>query len=194
MSQISRLRGRNARSAFRAAKLSQSVIAAVPDVTGIQAEFWHFAQLSRAVSNDETACLERILTYGPEATTVESRGDLVLVVPRLGTLSPWSSKATDIARHCGLKAVERIERGTAYWITTRDGRPLAAAERDALAPLLHDRMTETVLTSLDDAARLFEHIRPVPLAAVDLLAGGVVELTRANAEMGLALSEDEIEY
>ena len=194
MSQISRLRGRNALSAFRAAKLSQSVIAAVPDVTGIQAEFWHFAQLSRAVSNDETACLERILTYGPEAIAVESRGDLVLVVPRLGTISPWSSKATDIARHCGLKAVERIERGTAYWITTRDGRPLAAAEREALAPLLHDRMTETVLTSLDDAARLFEHIRPVPLAAVDLLAGGVVELNRANTEMGLALSEDEIEY
>src|SRR6185503_7705702 len=187
MSQISRLRGRNALSAFRAAKLSQSVIAAVPDVTGIQAEFWHFARLSRAVSNDETACLERILTYGPEATSVESRGDLVLVVPRLGTISPWSSKATEIARHCGLKAVERIERGTAYWVTTRDGRPLTAAGREALAPLLHDRMTETILTSLDDAERLFEHIRPVPLATVDLLGGGVAALKTANAEMGLAL-------
>ncbi len=191
---ISRLRGRNALSAFRAAKLSQSVIAAVPDVTGIQAEFWHFAQFSRAVSNDETACLERILTYGPEATAVESRGDLVLVVPRLGTISPWSSKATDIARHCGLKAVERIERGTAYWVTTRVGRPLTDAERDALAPLLHDRMTETILTSLDDAGRLFEHIKPVPLATVDLLEGGVAALKSANAEMGLALSEDEIDY
>ena len=88
MSQISRLRGRNALSAFRAAKLSQSVIAAVPAVTGIQAEFWHFARLSRAMSNDETANLERILTYGPEATPVRSHGDLVLVVPRLGTISP----------------------------------------------------------------------------------------------------------
>jgi len=194
MRSISRFRGRNALSAFRAAKLSQSVIAAVPDVTGIQAEFWHFARLSRAISNDETACLERVLTYGPEAIAVESRGDLVLVVPRLGTISPWSSKATEIARHCGLRAVERIERGTAYWITTRDGRPLTAAERDALAPLLHDRMTETILTSLDDAGRLFEHIKPVPLATVDMLKGGVAELKRANGEMGLALSDDEIDY
>ena len=194
MPSISRLRGRNALSAFRAAKLSQSVIAAVPDVTGIQAEFWHFARLSRAMSSDETASFERILTYGPEATAVESRGDLALVVPRLGTISPWSSKATEIARHCGLKAVERIERGTAYWVTTRDGRPLTVAGREALAPLLHDRMTETILTSLDDAERLFEHIKPVPLATVDLLGGGVAALKSANAEMGLALSEDEIDY
>jgi len=194
MSKISRLRGRNALSTFRAAKLSQSVTAAVPRVTGIQAEFWHFAQLSRAVSNDETARLERILTYGPEAIAVESHGDLMLVVPRIGTLSPWSSKATEIARHCGLRAVERIERGTAYWITTIDGRPLSSIDRAALAPLIHDRMTETVLDSFEAAARLFEHIKPVPLATVDLLQGGVTELKRANSEMGLALSEDEIEY
>ena len=96
MPHISRLRGRNALSAFRAAKLSQSIIAAVPRVSGIQAEFWHFVALSRAASKDETARLERILTYGPEATSIESRGDLVLVVPRIGTISPWSSKASDI--------------------------------------------------------------------------------------------------
>ena len=194
MSLIIRLRGRNALSAFRAARLSQSVITAVPRVCGIQAEFWHFARLSRAISSDETARLERILTYGPEAIAVESRGELRLVVPRIGTISPWSSKATDIARHCGLEAVERIERGTAFWIALRDGRPLTAAERAALAPLLHDRMTETILGSLEEAARLFEHIKPVPLATVDLLKGGVAALQRANSEMGLALSEDEIEY
>ncbi|HET9404334.1 MAG TPA: phosphoribosylformylglycinamidine synthase, partial [Burkholderiales bacterium] len=194
MPHISRLRGRNALSAFRAAKLSQSIIAAVPRVSGIQAEFWHFAALSRAVSKDETARLERILAYGPEAIGVESQGDLVLVVPRIGTISPWSSKATDIARHCGLEAVERIERGTAYWIATRDGKPLASGDRAALVPLIHDRMTETVLGDFESAARLFEHIKPVPLAAVDLLKGGVAALQRANSEMGLALSEGEIEY
>jgi phosphoribosylformylglycinamidine synthase len=194
MSLIIRLRGSNALSAFRATKLSQFVTAAVPRVTAIQAEFWHFAQLSRALSRDETARLERVLTYGPESFAVEARGELMLVVPRLGTISPWSSKATEIARHCALEAVERIERGTACWIATIDGKPLAATERDALASLLHDRMTETVLGSLDDAARIFDHIKPVPLATVDLQKGGIAALKRANSEMGLALSEDEIEY
>src|SRR5688572_5997863 len=160
MSLIIRLRGSNALSAFRAAKLSQSVTTAVPRVTAIQAEFWHFVQLARALSKDEGARLERVLTYGPRSDAVESRGELMLVVPRLGTISPWSSKASEIARHCGLEAVERIERGTACWIVTKDGKRLVAAERDALALLLHDRMTETVLGSLDEAARLFEHIKP----------------------------------
>ncbi|MBI2510215.1 MAG: phosphoribosylformylglycinamidine synthase, partial [Betaproteobacteria bacterium] len=194
MSQISRLRGRNALPAFRSSKLSQSVTAAVSHVSGIRAELWHFAQLSRALSEPETTRLARILTYGPGAAAVEARGELMLVVPRIGTLSPWSSKATDIARHCGLEAVERIERGTAYWIATRDGKALTAAERAALAPLLHDRMTETVLGAFEDAERLFGHIKPAPLATVDMLKGGVAALARANGDMGLALSEDEIEY
>src|SRR5690242_16395985 len=192
--QFSRLRGSNALSAFRAAKLSQSVTSAVSRVRSVQAEFWHFAQLSRALSQHESARFERVLTYGPGADKVEAQGDLFLVVPRLGTISPWSSKATEIARQCGLDAVERVERGTAYWVRTRDGGRLTAAEHDALAPFLHDRMTETVLGSLDDAARLFEHIQPVPLATVDVLKGGAAALRRANAGMGLALSDDEIDY
>jgi phosphoribosylformylglycinamidine synthase len=194
MSQFSKLRGRNALSAFRAAKLSHSVTSAVPRVVRIQAEFWHFVQLARPLDAREGARLERLLTYGPQCDTVDARGDLLLVVPRIGTRSPWSSKSTEIARQCGLEAVERIERGTAYWVGTRDARPLTAGERRALAPLLHDRMTETVLASLDDAERLFGHSQPAPLAVVDILAGGVEALRRANAGMGLALSEDEIEY
>jgi phosphoribosylformylglycinamidine synthase len=194
MSQISRLRGRNALSAFRATKLSQSITAAVPRVTRVHAEFWHFAEASRTLSTDEVARLERILTYGPASAPVEAQGELILVVPRLGTISPWSSKATDIARHCGLEAVERIERGTAYRVATRDGKPLTTAEREQVVSRLRDRMTETALGSFEDAARLFEHIEPVPLATVDLLGGGVAALERANAEMGLALSDDEIDY
>src|SRR5690349_17938717 len=192
--QFSRLRGSNALSAFRAAKLSQSVTSAVSRVRSVQAEFWHFAQLSRALTKDESTRFERVLTYGPGADKVDAQGELFLVVPRLGTISPWSSKATEIARQCGLEAVERVERGTAYWVKTRDGKALSAAERAALVPLLHDRMTETVLGSLDEGTRLFEHIKPVPLAAVDILKGGVDALKRANADMGLALSEDEIDY
>ncbi len=194
MSQFLRLRGRNALSAFRLRKLAASCTAAVPNVSGIHAEFWHFVEAGRPLSIDEAARLERVLTYGPAQVTGEARGELMLVVPRIGTLSPWSSKASDIARHCGLEAVQRIERGVAYFISTRDGLPVSANDRAALAPLIHDRMTETVLDSLEDAARLFEHFEPKPLATVDIMDGGVAALERANREMGLALSEDEIAY
>ncbi len=105
-------------------------------------------------------------------------------MPRLGTISPWSSKATDIARNCGLAEVLRIERGLAYTLEI-EGR----AERDALAAPLHDRMTETVLASLDDAEQLFRHVAPRPLERV---ARGA--LREANQRLGLALSEDEIDY
>ena len=101
MSNILRLRGRNALSAFRASKLSRSFSTAVPRVTAVRAEFWHFVQAERALSQAETQRLERILTYGPLDTAGAASGELLLAVPRIGTISPWSSKATDIARHFG---------------------------------------------------------------------------------------------
>jgi phosphoribosylformylglycinamidine synthase len=194
MSQILRLRGRNALSTFRLRKLVSSCTTAVPGISDIHAEFWHFVQAARELSSDETARLERILSYGPSGASGDGKGDLMLVVPRIGTISPWSSKASDIARHCGLAAVQRIERGVAYFISTRAGRPLSPGDRAALAPLIHDRMTETVLASFDVAARLFEHFQPKPLATVDIMKGGISALERANQDMGLALSEDEIAY
>ena len=194
MSSILRLRGRSALSAFRLSKLTRSANAAVSHLSGVQAEFWHFVQVARALSADERGRLERLLTYGPADGLAETRGELMLVVPRIGTVSPWSSKATDIARDCGLEAVQRIERGVAYFVATRDGRPLDAAGRSALAPLIHDRMTETVLDSFEGAARLFEHFQPRPIATVDVMGEGVAALERADREMGLALSPDEIEY
>jgi len=138
----------------------------------------------------------------------------VLVVPRLGTISPWSTKATDIAQHCGLSAVLRIERGVVYYLETNNGRPLSKAEQTAVLPLLHDRMTESVLreggtegsghpaasplrglTSFEGAAeKIFRHGKPQPLETVDVLKGGSAALSKANLEMGLALSADEIEY
>src|SRR5688572_28312793 len=125
MSPITRLRGRSALSAFRLGKLTQSVTAAVPRISGIRAEFWHLVQHERALADSESRQLERILTYGPADTAGDSRGTLMLTVPRIGTISPWSSKATDIARHCGLETVRRIERGVAYWFATRDGSALS---------------------------------------------------------------------
>ena len=190
MSFILRLRGRTALSPFRLRKLLQE-----PALTGFQlaAEYWHFVKTSRALTGHEQERLERILEYGPRTSPVREQGDLFLVVPRFGTISPWSSKATDIARHCGLDMVERIERGVAYW--ARLGAGTSAGEEDsALTARIHDRMTETVLRSFEAADTLFERHEPTPLATIDLAAGGRGALERANREMGLALSEDEIEY
>ncbi|MBI3936208.1 MAG: phosphoribosylformylglycinamidine synthase, partial [Betaproteobacteria bacterium] len=194
MSHFVRLRGPSALSSFRHAKLTQALKTATPGVDGIRAEFWHFVQAERALAADEMRRLERILTYGPRGVAQNTSGELLLVVPRLGTISPWSSKATDIAHHCGLDAVLRVERGVAYTLHKRDGAALTASERAAVAPLVHDRMTETVLDRLEDAERLFHHFEPRPLATIDVIGGGIGALERANREMGLALSQDEISY
>jgi phosphoribosylformylglycinamidine synthase len=192
MSQFIRLRGRNALSAFRLQKLLQAVSPQLTEIR-IHAEYWHFVSATRALTAEESVRLERILTYGPGSAAGGGDGTLLLVVPRIGTISPWASKATDIARRCGLEPVERIERGVAYW-ASRAGSALSAAERAALAPHVHDRMTESVLGSFDEAGALFRRVQPQPLATVDVMAGGRAALVLANREMGLALSEDEIDY
>ena len=193
MSQLLRLRGRSALSPFRLQKLLDALAPVAPGLA-IAADYWHFVQASRALDPAETARLERLLSYGPRSGAASERGDMLLVVPRLGTISPWSSKATDIARHCALDAVQRIERGIAYWVAREDGQPLTDAQRGALLAVVHDRMTETVLGTLDDAERLFTQMTPQPLARVPLGSEPVAALQRANVDMGLALSDDEIEY
>src|SRR5512143_221200 len=189
------LRGRHALSPFRVAKLVAALAASRPAhrVAGISATYRHFVEIERELTPDETATLERILTYGPHDETDRDEGALLLVVPRPGTISPWSSKATDIARNCGVTAVSRIERGTAFRIATRDGGPLAADDRAALLPLVHDRMTEAVLSTLDEARALFAHVAPRPLTTIPLLADGRIAIETANAELGLALAPDEID-
>ena len=186
---ILRLRGRRALSDFRLAKLLQPLTAALPSAS-LYAEFWHFAEATRALTVSENERLERVLSYGPTMESATAQGDLLLVTPRPGTISPWSSKATDIAHHCGLEVITRIERGTAFWITGAARDDL----RTRIAPLVHDRMTETVFTAMADAERLFQHFEPQPLATVDVVGGGAVALAHANRNMGLALSEDEIGY
>src|SRR5688572_6157709 len=127
MSQLIRLRGRAALSSFRLRKLQNVVSTALPGVR-IAAEHWHFATVTRTLDNAEMQRLERLLTYGPKSSAPDERGTLFLVVPRLGTISPWSSKASDIAHHCGLEALERIERGVAYWIEGAEAAPLSDDE------------------------------------------------------------------
>jgi phosphoribosylformylglycinamidine synthase len=135
------------------------------------------------------------LDYAPGEPTHVENYQRLLVVPRLGTISPWSTKATDIAQHCGLSAVQRIERGVVYYLHTHHGKPLSKSERVAVLPWLHDRMTESVLDVVEGAAeKIFQHAVPQPLISVDILSGGSQALAQANLEMGMALSEDEIHY
>ncbi|HEU5282949.1 MAG TPA: phosphoribosylformylglycinamidine synthase, partial [Burkholderiales bacterium] len=194
MSTVLRLPGRPALSNFRLDKLLHSARKAIPALRGLRTQYWHFVKLKRPLDGRERAVLDALLTYGPKAGPEDLHEGILLVVPRLGTISPWSSKATDIAQQCGLHAVERIERGTAYRLQLEAGAPLDAAGRRALLPLLHDRMTETVLNALERADALFHETRPRPLAEIDLLKRGAAALAEANRSMGLALSEDEIAY
>jgi len=192
--------GRPALTGFRLDKRLSSIRQVAPEVTALRADWAHFAWPTSAdgVSPQDARSLTQLLDYGPASPEQERRssqpppGQLILVVPRLGTLSPWSSKATDIAAICGLSSVARLERGVAFYLSAQS---LLPPERlVAIAAVLHDRMTETPLYALADAAALFEVASPRPLSRIPLLAEGKAALLRANVELGLALSEDEIDY
>ena len=186
------LRGAPALSPFRSRKLHSRIQDIVPDVAHVYAEFMHFVDLDDDLSDAEHAILDRLLTYGPSVQVEEPEGVLFLVVPRPGTLSPWSSKATDIARNCGLRQIRRIERGIAYYV--QSSRKLGLEQREKIAALLHDRMTQTVFHETGGAVLLFSHDEPRPLGRVPVLSGGRDALVEANARLGLALAEDEIDY
>ncbi|MCK9387751.1 MAG: phosphoribosylformylglycinamidine synthase [Sulfuritalea sp.] len=188
MAEILALRGSAAFSASRLARLQQSVGEAVAGVR-LAAEHWYFIELEGALNTDETARLKDLLGILPQLPASPG-GEVLLVTPRLGTISPWSSKATDIARNCGFATVKRIERGTVYYVSG----PFAVDGKSALAARLHDRMTESVLTSNAAIKALFHHVAPQPLTTVDILGGGRKALAKANLELGLALSADEIDY
>ncbi|MFA0412778.1 phosphoribosylformylglycinamidine synthase [Vibrio renipiscarius] len=186
------LRGSPALSEFRVNKLLELCREQKLPVTAIYAEFMHFANLTAELAQPELEKLEKLLTYGPTIEEHDPEGLLLLVTPRPGTISPWSSKATDIARNCGLDNVQRLERGTAYYVET--SAELNELQKLELKAVLHDRMMEVVFTDLDAAEALFHVSQPKPYAEVDLLAGGRAALEDANVTLGLALAEDEIDY
>jgi phosphoribosylformylglycinamidine synthase len=187
------LRGAAALSQFRLEKLLEAARSAGLPPLSISAEFWHFVESEQALSEAEVARLEALLSsVGEEKLADAPHGTLFLVTPRPGTVSPWASKATDIASHCGLPSIRRIERGTAYWVHSET--ELNEQARQLLAGLLHDRMTEAVFDSLASAKALFVHVEPTSFASVPVLAQGRAALEQANASLGLALSEDEIDY
>ena len=188
------LRGCSALSDFRLQKLHQQLAVQIPSLTAIYAEYLHVAELSGALNHHEQAVLEKLLSYGPACSDELATGITLIVVPRPGTISPWSSKATDIVQNCGLEQVRRVERGIVYTLTVAGDAVLTAQQRQCVLPLIHDRMTETVLFDVNDTDVLFRHAVPAPYEVVDVLAGGRAALATANDDLGLALSDDEIDY
>ncbi len=188
--------GGNALSAFRAQGLLPRLQAVAPRIAAVHARHVHWVWSEEALDRGALDKLDALLRYGePYAGPVD--GALVVVAPRLGTVSPWASKATDIAHNCGL-AVRRVERVTEYRLVVERGllgaKALTPAEIDACAALLHDRMTESVLPTRDAARRLFDERPGQPMEHVDVLGAGRAALAQANLRFGLALSDDEIDY
>jgi phosphoribosylformylglycinamidine synthase len=199
------LPGSNALSAFRSQRLLTQLQAALPAVAAVQARYVHFIDAAAPLSADDTSRLGALLTYGEPAHADNTDGAVeeFFVIPRFGTISPWASKATDIVHNCGMAHVKRVERGIAFRINLKTGilgssigaaKKLSEEEVQAVAALLHDRMTESVLRSPDDAAGLFRTLDAKPLESVDVIGMGKAALEKANTDLGLAMSDDEIEY
>jgi phosphoribosylformylglycinamidine synthase len=179
--------------------------AVLPAITAVQARHLHFIDAATPLSSDDTNRLQGLLTYGEPAHADFADGGAVeefIVIPRFGTISPWASKATDIVHNCGMAHIKRVERGIAYRIQLKAGflgssigaGKMAAEQVEAVAALLHDRMTDSVLRNAQEAAGLFRTLEAKPLESVDVLAAGKQALEKANSDLGLAMSDDEIDY
>jgi phosphoribosylformylglycinamidine synthase len=187
--------GARALSASKTAQLLVNAQQLAPQVSAVATHWVHWIQTDAAPTADTSAKLQALLTYGDPATSAS--GELVVVMPRLGTVSPWASKATDIAKNCGLH-IHRVERALHYTFTLKNpllGKAVLKPEqRSTLAALLHDRMTESIAFDADAPRALFTPLQAAPMQHIDVLAKGRSALDQANTEFGLALAEDEIVY
>ena len=186
------LRGERALSGFRIEKLLQKAAALGLPEAEIRSEYWYFADCAEHLNTADAEKLEALLAGQVAAELPQSSGSLhlFLITPRIGTISPWASKATEIAKNCGFTQIQRIERGMAVWLSGS----LSEAQKQQWAALLHDRMTESVLPDFQVAAKLFAHPEAQTFDTVDVLSGGRAALEKANTDLGLALSPDEIDY
>ena len=192
------LPGSNALSAFRSQRLLSTLQAIDHSIIAVSARFLHFIDASTALSPSDLDRLNGLLTYGAPVSG-SAEGDEFIVIPRFGTISPWASKATNIAHNCGMTQIHRIERGIAYQVKVRGGllsraKHLNDVSSHAVADALHDRMIEMVLRDAEAAAGLFTELAAKPLTSIDLIVGGKQALVAANNTLGLALSDDEIDY
>ena len=186
------LRGERALSGFRVEKLLQKAAALGLPEAEIRSEYWYFADCAEHLNAADAEKLEALLAGQVASELPQSSGSLqlFLITPRIGTISPWASKATEIAKNCGFAQIRRIERGMAVWLSGS----LSEAQKQQWAALLHDRMTESVLPDFQVAAKLFAHPEAQTFDTVDVLSGGRAALEKANTDLGLALSPDEIDY
>jgi phosphoribosylformylglycinamidine synthase len=192
------LYGSTALSKSKSQKLLVQLQAICADISSLNSQFVHFVDCQSNFSGTETNTLEKILTYGPQNQEInDKKADIslsIIIIPRIGTISPWASKATDIAHNCGLDNIKRIERGVIYQLSLDSSDVLDESLLSEIYALLHDRMTEQVLLDIIDAEKLFSEHTPAPFNTVDILSGGRQALIQANTEFGLALAEDEIDY
>jgi len=183
--------GAPALSPFRIDKLLPELTAIQPDIKQLNATYVHFVSTSEPLSTTETQTIKQLLTYGGEPVIKDMLSHAAcLVLPRPGTISPWSSKATDIAKNAGLDKVLRIERGVVYNTNT----VIHSDKYSAITACLHDRMVESVFASIDELTDLFAEHAPKPQTEVDILGHGRAALAEANTVLGLALADDEIDY
>ena len=189
--------GGNALSDFRVQQLLPRLTAISEHIKGLSARYVHLAATEQPLSDTQASTLAALLTYGEPAHLNQNKGELLVVTPRFGTVSPWASKATDIAHNCGL-SIKRIERITEFHIQLKDGllskATLSTDQWAAVADVLHDRMTESVMRTRDEALHLFTELQAAPMEQVDVLTGGKAALEDANKRWGLALADDEIDY
>ncbi|SAK57892.1 phosphoribosylformylglycinamidine synthase [Caballeronia arationis] len=201
MAHFSCFPGASALSDFRQARLLETLARIDPNIVGVRGQYLHFVNSAEPLTDEDTNRIHALMHYGAPFEDQKDRGNVAtfMVVPRFGTVSPWASKATDIAHHCGLTQVRRIERGIEYTVVLKSGllggkKTLSDEARAQVAAALHDRMTENVAPSRDHALHLFDELPAKPLQTVDILGHGRGALEAANLELGLALADDEIDY
>jgi phosphoribosylformylglycinamidine synthase len=189
------LRGSSALSPFKQDKLLAQFSALGIGVSSVQAQYVHFVDVQSELNEADMFVLSQLLSYGPTSENIDASGYFVLVTPRPGTISPWASKATDIAKNSGLSQIHRIERGIAYYIVF-DHKTVDSIASDlaAIAAPLHDRMTQAVFTQLEHAQQLFVQAEAKPFLSVPILEEGKAALEQANKKLGLALADDEVDY
>lgn len=189
------IRGASALSEFRIAKLFSKLAKDNINLTSLHSEFVHLVALTddaQELNAEQRVVLQKLLQYGPKSAQKAADGAVLFVTPRAGTISPWSSKATDIAHNCGLTNIARIERGCAYYVSS--DQPLSENELTVIKSAIHDRMTEQVFDTIDAAHVLFQQQQPLSFSPVDILAEGKPALEQANQSLGLALASDEVDY
>tara|TARA_R110002074_G_scaffold402220_2_gene604749 strand:+ start:41895 stop:45761 length:3867 start_codon:yes stop_codon:yes gene_type:complete len=188
------LPGGNALSEFRVNKLLFALQSCIPAISSVESYYIHFAETSSDLNQKETTQLNALLNYGAAVKHVAVDSFNLIIIPRPGTISPWSSKASDIVHNSGLNKIMRLERGRVYSFTLNDGNTLNEEQITLLKPHIHDRMTEILIDNENDASALFTITEPAELTQVDIINAGIEALETANTEMGLALSNDEISY